>query len=90
MRNMKFQEKQPLSQFLIDFENIILEIKNAGGALEESEVIVQLLSAMSESFHGVVTAIDVLFIYKRMLETIVGTIKKGENNVMLLKNTLLL
>lgn len=64
MRNMKFQGKQPLSQFLIDFEKIILEIKNAGGALKESEVIVQLLSAMPESFHGVVTAIDVLFSQK--------------------------
>lgn len=46
---------------MTDFEKTICELKSAGGKLEESEIVSQLLSAMPESYQTVTTAIDIMF-----------------------------
>lgn len=38
-----------------------MEIKSCGGTIGTTEVITQLLSAMTESYQPVVTAIDIIF-----------------------------
>lgn len=61
LRSLKFSEGSSLNVFLTEFEQTIHELKSAGGKIENSEVVSQLLSAMPESFQAVTTAIDVMF-----------------------------
>lgn len=61
LRSLKFSEGSSLNVFLTEFEQIIHELKSAGGKIENSEMVSQLLSAMPESFQAVTTAIDVMF-----------------------------
>lgn len=61
LRGLKFMENTTLNEFLTEFEQTICEIKGAGGTVDESEMILQLLSAMPESFQSVTTAIDIMF-----------------------------
>lgn len=61
MRTMKYTGACPLSNFILEYEQIISELKNAGGKIENNEIVTQLLSAMPESYQAVTTAIDVLF-----------------------------
>lgn len=61
LRSMKYTEEKPLSLFLSEFEQAVCELKAAGGKIENNEMILQLLSAMPESYQSVVTAIDIMF-----------------------------
>ena len=61
LRNMKFNGREPLNVYILEFEKTVSELKNAGGKIEDTEVISQLLASMPESYQSVVTALDVLF-----------------------------
>lgn len=61
LRNLKFNGKSSLNEFIIEFEKIIMELRNCGGTIDKNEVITQLLSAMPETYQAVTTAIDILF-----------------------------
>lgn len=60
MRTMKFISGK-LNEFLLEFEKTVSELRNCGGTIQETQVISQLLSVMSESYQTVTTAIDILF-----------------------------
>lgn len=60
LRTIKFKENESLNYFLTKFEQIVCELRNCGGSVQEGEIITQL-SAMPESYQAVTTAIDVLF-----------------------------
>ncbi|KAK9731663.1 hypothetical protein QE152_g13507 [Popillia japonica] len=59
--SLRFVEGTSLNIFLTEFQQTICELKGAGGRIEESEIISQLLSAMPESYQAVTTALDVMF-----------------------------
>lgn len=59
LRSMKYNGGCPLTQFLTEFDQTISKLKSAGGNIDENEVILQLLSAMPESYQTVTTAIDI-------------------------------
>ncbi|KAK9675180.1 hypothetical protein QE152_g40582 [Popillia japonica] len=61
LRSLRFVEGTSLNIFLTEFQQTICELKGAGGRIEESEIISQLLSAMPESYQAVTTALDVMF-----------------------------
>lgn len=61
LRSLRYTEGTSLSRFLTEFDNTICELKAAGGKIDESELILQLLSTMPESFQSVTTAIDIMF-----------------------------
>lgn len=62
LRNMKYEAKDSLSEYITDFERTVTELKNAGGKIDNIEIISQLLASISEpEYQGVVTAIDIMF-----------------------------
>lgn len=61
LRNLKYSGKSALSEFLLDYEKTVSELRNCGGTIQETEVISQLLAAMPDCYQGVVTALDVIF-----------------------------
>lgn len=62
LRNMKYHAGDSLNAYIIEFERTVTDLKNAGGRIEDVEVISQLLASISEpQYQSVVTAIDILF-----------------------------
>lgn len=61
LRTLRFSGSSALSEFLLDFEKTVFELKNSGGTITQEEIIIQLLSTMPESYQAVTTAIDILF-----------------------------
>uniref|UniRef100_A0A1Y1JXA5 CCHC-type domain-containing protein n=1 Tax=Photinus pyralis TaxID=7054 RepID=A0A1Y1JXA5_PHOPY len=61
LRSLRFLEDKPLNDFLTEFNKTICELKSAGGTIQESEIILQLLTSMPDSYQTVSTAIDVMF-----------------------------
>lgn len=61
LRNLKYNGKSSLNEFIIEFEKTVTELKTCGGTIDNNEVITQLLSAMPETYQSVTTAIDILF-----------------------------
>lgn len=61
LRSLKYVEGTALNIFLTEFEQTVYELKSAGGKMEESEIVLQLLSSIPESFQAVTTAIDIMF-----------------------------
>lgn len=61
LRSLKFSGKSQLNLFLTEFEQTVCELKAAGGKIENTEVVSQLLSTMPESYQAVTTAIDIMF-----------------------------
>lgn len=61
LRGLKYMEGTPLSKYFTEFDNTVCELKSAGGQISESELILQLLSTMPESFQNVTTAIDIMY-----------------------------
>lgn len=60
LRNMKFSEGN-LTNFLLEFDKVVTDLKSSGGKLEEPEIICQLLAAMPESYQALTTSIDLMF-----------------------------
>lgn len=50
-----------MNEYLVEYEKTVTDLRNAGGKLEETEVVTQLLSGVPDRYQSVVTAIDVLF-----------------------------
>lgn len=62
LRNMKFTSKESLNSYIVEFEKTVAELKNAGGKIDDLEVVSQLLASISEpQYQSIVTAIDILF-----------------------------
>lgn len=61
LRTMKYLEKDPMSDFIMEFEKLISDLKACGGNITEPEIITQLLCAMPEKYQVVTTAIDIYF-----------------------------
>lgn len=60
LRNMKYKEGN-LSDFFLEFDKIVSDLKASGGNLEEPEIICQLLAAMPENYQALTTSIDLMF-----------------------------
>lgn len=60
LRNMRFTGGT-VSNFIMEFEKTVTELKNSGGMIQEGEIISQLLASMPESYQAIVTTIDVIF-----------------------------
>ncbi|KAJ3655971.1 hypothetical protein Zmor_015078 [Zophobas morio] len=50
-----------VKEFLMEFDRVLYDLKQAGGKMDDDEVIIQLLSAMPNDYRAVVTSIDILF-----------------------------
>lgn len=61
LRSLKFTEGTPINVFFTEFEQTVYELKGAGGKMEPSEIVSQLLSSMPETYQAVTTAIDIMF-----------------------------
>lgn len=61
LRNLKFNGKNSLNDFIVDFEKTVYELRNCGGLIQDTEVISQILAAMPNDYQSVTTALDVLF-----------------------------
>lgn len=61
LRNLKYNSKNSLNDFLVDFEKTVHELRNCGGLIQDTEVISQILAAMPNAYQSVTTALDVLF-----------------------------
>ncbi|KAF6208653.1 hypothetical protein GE061_017111 [Apolygus lucorum] len=59
-RRMEYTGNTSLNEFFLEFECICAEVKTAGGKIDDSEMINQLLVAMPEEFDGVISALDIL------------------------------
>lgn len=59
-RNLEFSGQSSLNEFLIEFESAYFDIVNSGGKIEEKDVVIQLLSVMSEEYNSLISAIDIL------------------------------
>lgn len=60
LRNMKFDGTH-LSDFIMEFERTVSDLRNCGAILQDSEIISQLLAAMPETYQAVVTTMDIIF-----------------------------
>ncbi|KAG5881370.1 hypothetical protein JTB14_005197 [Gonioctena quinquepunctata] len=61
LRSLKYTEGTSLNVYLTEFEQVVHELRNAGGKIDQSESVSQLLSSMPETFQAVTTAIDIMF-----------------------------
>ncbi|KAK9738153.1 hypothetical protein QE152_g10106 [Popillia japonica] len=61
IRNMQFKGKHSLNKYILEFEKTVTELKNAGGKVDDVEVISQLLASMPDQYQSVVAALDILF-----------------------------
>lgn len=61
LRNLKYNGKSSLNEFIIEFEKTVMELKSCGATIDKNEIITQLLSVMPETYQAVTTAIDILF-----------------------------
>ena len=60
-RNLVMRDGGSVKDFLMEFDRVLYELKQAGGKMDDDEVIIQLLSAMPNDYRAVVTSIDILF-----------------------------
>lgn len=61
LRGLRYTEGRPLTVIFTEFEQTVFKLRGAGGHIENTEVISQLLSAMPDTYQAVTTATDIMF-----------------------------
>uniref|UniRef100_A0A0A9Z0Y1 Copia protein n=1 Tax=Lygus hesperus TaxID=30085 RepID=A0A0A9Z0Y1_LYGHE len=60
LRMMSFTGQSSMSEYLVEFDKVVLGIFDAGGKMDDNEYVSQLLSSLPDTYNAVVTSIDVL------------------------------